>query len=274
MKKLILAVALLAGVGVGVGLWAEKAEKGFYLDESLQASINPLGLQSVTNVYYRVPLVNREGILWESTKIDLGLQNNLSPAYDMIGAYIDIEPIAVFDLALTAQFIGFYDALSFGFYTLSGYGAGFNDAALGLLTPKNTIGYTLAATPTLKVAFGPVAIADSFAFSFFAVDDGNGFFYERINNVVLAKNDYELVNNAYLLYTIVPGVLVGLNDCLVMVPASGYVFYRIVAMGVYSTNLTSKLSINGVLQLGTFLADAYNQYLLFIGAQVGLSVAL
>jgi hypothetical protein len=272
MKKLILALALLAGVGVG--LWAEKAEKGFYLDESLQASVNPLGLQSVTDVFYRVPLVNKEGILWESTKIDLGLQNNLSPAYDMIGAYILIEPIAVFDLALTAQFIGFYNALNFGFYTLSGYGAGFNNAALGLLASRNTLGYMLGATPTFKIAFGPVAIADSFAFSFFSVDDGNGFFYERINNVVLAKNDYELVNNAYLLYTIVPGVRVGLNDCLVMVPASGYVSHRIVAMGVSSTNLTARLSINGVLQLGTFLADTYNQYLLFIGAQVGLSVAL
>ena len=207
MKKLVLALTLLGMVAAGLS--AEKAEKGFFLEQSIQASYNPLGLQFLTQAYYRLPLVNREGILWESTRIDLGLQNNLSPAYDMIGAYIDIEPIAIFDLALTAQAIGFFDALGFGFYTVSGYDAGFNDASLGGLTASNTLGYTLSATPTLKVAFGPVALADSFGLTYFSVDNGSGFFYERVNNCVLAKNDYELTNSAYLLVTVVPGVLAG-----------------------------------------------------------------
>ena len=272
MKKLVLALALLGMVAVGLS--AEKAEKGFYLDQSIQASYNPLGLQFLTQAYYRIPLMNKEGKLWESTKIDLGLQNNLSPAYDMIGAYIDIEPIAIFDLALTAQAIGFYDALRFGFYSLSGYNAPFNDAALNVLPSKNTLGYTLSATPTFKIAFGPIAILDSFGLTYFSVDDGSGFFYERVNNCVLAKNDYELTNNAYLLATVVPGVLVGLNDFLLMVPNSGYLSHRIVAMGIYTSTITPRLACNAVLQLGTFLTDAYNTGLLYIGGQVGISLAL
>jgi hypothetical protein len=272
MKKPILVLVLLGIVAAGVS--AERAQKGFFLEQSIQASYNPLGLQFLTQAYYRIPLVNKDGVLWESTRIDVGLQNNLSPAYDMIGAYIDIEPIAIFDLALTAQGIGYYDALGFGFYSVSGYGAGFNDAALNPLTPKNTLGYTLSATPTFKIAFGPVAIVDSFSFSWFSVDDGTGFFYERINNCVLAKNDYELVNNGYLLATIVPGVLVGLNDYLLAVPSSGYLSHRIVAMGIYSTSFTPRLSFNAVLQVGTFLADAYFQYTVYIGGQVGISLAL
>jgi hypothetical protein len=272
VKKLVLALALLGMVAAGLS--AEKAEKGFYLDQSIQASYNPLGFQFLTQVYYRIPLVDKEGVLWESTKIDLGLQNNLSPAYDMIGAYIDIEPIAIFDLALTAQVIGFYDALSFGFYSLAGYGAGFDDTALSVLTPRNTLGYTLSATPTFKIAFGPIALADSFGLTYFYADDGSGFFYERVNNTVLAKSDYELTNNAYLLATIVPGVLVGLNDFLLVVPNSGYISHRIVAMGVYTTTFTPKLSFNAVLQLGTFLQDAYYQYSLYVGGQVGISLAL
>ncbi len=272
MKKPVLVLALIGMVAAGLS--AEKAAQGFYLEQSIQASYNPLGLQLLTQAYYRIPLVNKEGVLWESTKIDLGLQNNLSPAYDMIGAYIDIEPIALFDLALTAQAIGYYDALSFGFYSLSGYGAGFDDASLAALTAKNTLGYTLSATPTFKIAFGPVAAVDSFSATWFSVDDGNGFFYERVNNCVLAKNDYELTNNAYLLATIVPGVLAGLNDFLLIVPGSGYLSHRIVAMGIYSTSFSPRLSFNAVLQLGTFLADRYNQYLVYIGGQVGISLAL
>jgi hypothetical protein len=272
MKKAILVLVLLGIVAAGVS--AEKAQKGFFLDQSIQASYNPLGLQFLTQAYYRIPLVNKDGVLWESTRIDVGLQNNLSPAYDMIGAYIDIEPIAIFDLALTAQAIGYYDALSFGFYSVSGYGAGFDGASLSALTPRNTLGYTLSATPTFKIAFGPIAIADSFGFAYFSVDDGSGFFYERINNCILAKNDYELTNNAYLLATVTPGVLVGLNDFLLIVPNSGYLSHRIVAMGIYSARFSPRLSFNAVLQVGTFLADAYYQYSVYVGGQVGISLAL
>jgi hypothetical protein len=272
MKRLILVLALL-GVVVA-GLSAEKAEKGFYLEQSIQASYDPLGLQFLTQAYYRIPLIDKDGVLWESTKIDIGLQNNLSPAYDMIGAYIDIEPIAIFDLALTAQAIGYYDALSFGFYSLSGYGDGFDDNSLATLTPQNTFGYTVSATPTFKIAFGPIAIADSFSLAYFSVDNGAGFFYERINNCVLAKQDVELTNNAYLLATIVPGVLVGLNDFVFVVPNSGYLSHRIVAMGIYTSKFTPRLSFNAVLQLGTFLADAYYQYTVYVGGQVGISWAL
>jgi hypothetical protein len=225
--------------------------------------------------------VNKEGILWESTKIDFGLQNNLSPAYDMIGVFVDIAPIAIFDLALTAQAVGYYNFLGFGFYTLPsgtgpglGYDADFNDSALSALTSKNTIGFSLSATPTFKIAFGPFAIADSFSFIFFSVDDGNGFFYEVVNNTVLAKNDYELINNAYLLYTVVPGVLVGLNDYVLCVPASGYVSHRLVAMGIYTMTFSPRLSFNAVLQLGTFLADKYMLYWFYVGGQVGITLAL
>jgi hypothetical protein len=272
MKKAILVLVLLGIVAAGVS--AEKAQKGFFLEQSIQASYNPLGLQFLTQAYYRIPLVNKEGMLWESTKIDLGLQSNLSPAYYMIGAYIDIEPIAVFDLALTAQAIGFYSALGFGFYSLPGYGAGFDDPSLNLLTPKNTLGYTLSATPTFKIAFGPVAVVDSFGATYFSVDDGSGFFYERVNGAVLAKNDYELTNNAYLLFTIVPGVLVGANDFILIVPNSGYLSHRIVAMGIYSSSFTPRLSFNAVLQVGSFLADKYNIGVIYIGGQVGISLAL
>jgi alkylhydroperoxidase/carboxymuconolactone decarboxylase family protein YurZ len=87
VKKLILVMVLL-GIVVA-GLSAEKAKKGFYLNQSIQGSFNPLGLQFLTQAYYRIPLVNKEGILWESTKIDIGLQNNLSPAFDAVDGAAD-----------------------------------------------------------------------------------------------------------------------------------------------------------------------------------------
>jgi len=61
-------------------LEAEKAVAGLDLDQTVQASVDPLGLQAVTRLYYRVPLSDRPGLLWESARIDAGILNSLSPS--------------------------------------------------------------------------------------------------------------------------------------------------------------------------------------------------
>lgn len=272
MKKLSVLLLLLAVVVSGIS--AQKTQEGFNLDQSAQASYDPLGFQLVTKAYYRMPLVNANGVLWESTKIDVGLQNNLSPAYDMAGAYITITPIALLDITLSAQVAGFYDLLNFGFFSLSGYDAGFNNASLAALTPKNTFGYVLSAAPTFKIAIGPFVLLNAFSLTYYYVDDGNGFFFERVANCVLGKSDVELLNQAYALWTILPGLLAGVNDYLLYVPGSGYVSHRLAAIGVYSTKLKKDLSLNGALIVGTFLADQYFQYTPYVAAQAGISLAL
>jgi hypothetical protein len=269
------ALVILALVAIAVnGVFGEKTREGTGLDQSIQASLDPLGIQLVTKVYYRLPFIQQEGMLWESTKVEVGVQNSLSPAYDMLGAYLDFAPIAIFDLALTAQAIGYFNGLGFGFYSLSGYGAAFDSNALNALPSKNSFGYLLTAAPTLKFAWGPLAMLDTFSMTYFSVDDGSGYFYERINNVVLAKNDIELQNQAYLLATVFPGVLAGLNDAVLYVPASGYVSHRLSVMGIYSTRLSDMVSINAVLIVGTYFSDRYYQYGLYLAAQAGVSLAL
>jgi hypothetical protein len=272
VKKALVIIALAAIAASAVS--AEKTREGTGLDQSIQASYNPLGVQLVTKVYYRLPFIQQEGVLWESTKVEIGVQNNFSPAYDMIGAYIDIAPIAIFDLALSAQAIGYFNGLGFGFYDLGGYGAAFDGDSLKALPSKNSTGWLLSAAPTLKVAWEWLAAVDTFSLSYFNVDSGTGYFYERVGNVVLAKNDIELQNQAYLLATIVPGVLAGLNDAVVYVPASGYVSHRLSAIGIYTTKLSDMVSLNAVLMLGTYFTDRYYQYTLYVAGQAGVSLAL
>ena len=136
------------------------------------------------------------------------------------------------------------------------------------------MGYVLSAAPTLKFAYGPIVMANTFSITYFRADDGNGFFFERIANCVLAKSDVELSNQAYLLATILPGLLAGVNDTLLYVPGSGYLSHWLTALGIYSTRLSEKVAVNGVVMLGTFLADRYFQYAFYVAAQAGVSLAL
>ncbi len=255
-------------------LSADPAVRGIYLDQNVQASYDPIGLQLGTKLFYRMPLVEKEGALWESTKMDIGMTNSLSPAYDFVGAYLDIEPIAIFDLALTAQFAGYYDELGYGFHDLSGYDAPFDSAALTSLPSKNATGYILSAAPTLKWAFGPFAFANTLHITYFDVDGGKGYFYETYANCVLAKSDTELYNDAYALLKLASGIMIGLNDSILFVPSSNYRSHTLQAVGVFSGNLSERLSFYAALTAGLYLEDRYYRYAPRVAGVVGITSAL
>lgn len=272
MKRLFLLLAL--GFFTVSANFAEAPVEGFYVDQNLQAAINPLGAQLGTQVFYRMPLIKEKGILWESTKLEIGLKNNFSPAYDLVGPFLDIEPIAIFDLFLSAQFAGYYKALGYGFRDLSGYGAAFDSTALDALPMKDATGYILSAAPTLKFAYGMFAFSNTFRVSYFNVDGGSGYFYEAGGNCPLSKGDIELSNDAYALVVLGSGFMVGLNDSILAVPASGYRTQKLHAIGIYSGSLSQKTSIYAALEAGIYLEDQYLQYTVHADGQVGIVTKL
>ena len=268
MKRFLVSLGLAIVAASAVS--AEKAERGLYLDQSAQAAINPLGLQLASKLFYRVPLVDKEGILWESMKVDIGLKNNLSPAFDLIGAFVDIEPIAVFDLALSAQFAGYFKALGFGFRELPGYDDGFDASALDAMPQKNAAGYLLSAAPTLKFAFGGFVFSNTLHLNYFQVDGGSGYFYEAIGNCPLAKSGLELYDDAYALYKLDSGLMLGLNYSVLGVPASSYRSQALQAVGVYAGKLSERLSLYAALTAGTYLEDRYLKYAARVAGQAGI----
>jgi hypothetical protein len=273
MIKRRMALGLALAVAAAAA-FPEPARQGLYFDQNLQAAFNPIGLQLGTELFYRLPLVKKEGMLWESTKVDIGIKNGLSPAFDFIGPFIDIEPIAVFDLALSAQFAGYFDALGYGFRELSGYGAGFDKDALDALPAKNAAGLFLSAAPTLKFALGAFAFSDTLHLNYFKVDGGAGRFYEAVANCVLGKSGAELFNDAYALVSFGSGLMAGLNDSILYVPASGYRSHALQAVGVYTKGLSERLSLYAALTAGTYLEDRYYRFEPRVAGQAGIRLAL
>jgi len=271
LARLASAIALAA---IGSAALAQAPVQGLYLDQNLQAAYNPLGAQLGTKFFYRAPLNLGEGVLWEPTRIDVGIKNSLSPAFDMVGLYVDILPIAVFDLALSVQAIGFFDAFGFGFRELSGYGAEFGEEALEAIPDGNALGLMIQASPTFQIAFGPFAFMDTLNVNYFAVDDGEGYFHDVVGGAVLKKKDIELYNDAYAMYTFEFGLLVGLNDSILYVPGSGYTTHCLQAVGVYTRDLSEKLSLYAAITAGAWLEDKYFKGMPRVAGQVGITARL
>ena len=269
-----LAAALLLALASGAAAQAAPARRGFYLDQSIQAAYNPLGAQLVTKLFYRLPLSDRGGILWESTKLDLGLENSLSPAFDFLGLYLDLEPIAFFDLTLAARLAGYHDALGYGFRELGGYEDEYDADSLGELAGGSEAGLFLSAAPTLKLAFGPLALSNTLRINYFRAGDGEGYFYEAVGNCVLEKSGFELYNDAYAVALLGGGLMAGLNHSLLYVPGSGYRSSCLKAVAAVDAPLSGRLSLYAALAAGLYLEDRYLEGEARVAGQAGILLEL
>jgi hypothetical protein len=254
---------------------AQSPQKLWHLDQEIQGGY-PGGLQSSTRLFYRIPLSRSADPLWKATKIDLGLANALSPAFDFLGAFVDIEPIAFFDIALSAQAQSYFKALGYGFHDIAGYQSAFDASTLEDLPSKNTLGYCLSAAPTLKVALGRIVASDTFSISYFDVDvdDGQGYFYEAEANCILAKKGVELANQAYLLLAVGDSLMLGFNDSLLRVPSSGYESQAVHAVAVFDSTIGKDMSLYFALLTGLYVEDRYFDRQVHLAGTVGLALDL
>jgi hypothetical protein len=252
---------------------AQTPQKFWHLDQEIQGGY-PGGLQFSSKLFYRMPLSESTEALWKSTKIDLGLANALSPAFDFLGAFIDIEPIAFFDIALSAQAQGYFKTLGYGFHDMAGYQSAFDTSTLAHLPSKNTLGYCLSAAPTIKFALGHIVAADTFGISYFDVDGGLGYFYEAEANCILAKKGVEFTNQAYLLFAVINGLMVGFNDSLLNVPSSGYESQTVHVVTIFNSTIEKEMSLYFALLTGLYVEDRYFDRQIHLAGTVGIALSL
>jgi hypothetical protein len=245
------------------------AQGGWTLEQDLGAEENFLGVSLNTILAWTCPTPLGNGPLLDAANFKLSAENSLSPSYEQFGLTVDIAPLAVFDVALTANAITYYSALGYGFYNLGSYSAAFSAAALASLSQGESSGFNFQIKPTLKYAIGRVDLLDSVTFDWVMVNTSTGYFYDRFNCVILAANDLEITNNAYVLYDFGNGVLAGLTDAHLVVHGSGYQQNWISGIGIWRTSLSPRLDLSAALQAGYWLEDKYLNGVRFAG-QVGV----
>jgi hypothetical protein len=133
--------------------------------------------------YYRYPFINNGGKLFRSTKLDIGIQEFLTPAFNRVSAFIKIEPIAFFDLKARFGYDYIYDFLAMDSPD-SNYSSETRDnIPRESLHPKS--GFRSDITPTFKFAIGPVALLYSFNWTFH--NYGYSGYYYDYNTFIIHK---------------------------------------------------------------------------------------
>ena len=135
------------------------------------------------DLYYRYPFIEKGGKLFRSTKLDIGIQDFLTPAFNRVSAFVKIEPIAFFDLKACIGYDYIYDFLVMNSPDSDYSSETRDDIPKESLHPRS--GFLSDIIPTFKYAIGPVAMFYSFSWTYH--NYGYSGYYYDYNTFIIHK---------------------------------------------------------------------------------------
>lgn len=151
---------------------------------------------------------DREGILWESARIEVGVESLANPSFTQVAGRLMMEPIAVFDIVVSAGLRAHYDAFGFGLAELGSF-----DQTLPSVrgdtgdtnepSGQNALGTYVAFAPTLKAAVGPVLVANTLTMTRYAYgESAPSILEEPLSLRPVARDGWTATNNALALVSL------------------------------------------------------------------------
>ncbi len=292
MKKVTITLTLLLSIVCALpALWADgdandkgEVKEGLYLNTNLGASVNKLGLAMKADLFYRIPLIDKPGVLWKTTKLDVGVQEYFSPSFQRASVFVKVEPIAVFDVVAYAGYDYMYDGNNdtFGpgfmkFDETDDYDSDDRKDVDGIAKG----GFRLLVVPTFKVAFGPVAALYSFSIEYHDYNY-DGYYYDYSTFILQKGEDTSFTHDVKLLYKLGPynniGTFrVGVNFTDMWVKSNEKNSMKMAAMIVYQPKWSfqgERMSPYFVTMMGSHIQDKYYEGKFYFALLMGLSYKL
>lgn len=256
---------------LALSLFAEKVQQGFVAEQAVGASYDPLGLILDTKLSYKIPFVNKSGPLWESTRLELGVQNEWTPADNLVSVRATFEPVGFFDLCAKAGYFLMYNGLGYGCFRMWSPDSAYDLKTQQRLKSTGARGYWLSVTPTLKAKVGRLIVLNSLTINRIAID-GQNYFLEVRSYLPHRVKDVDLVNNAYLLYEWSESIIAGITMKNEFVAKVSVQSNRLCAMAVFKDAILPLKHSYVAINAGLYLNDPLFAHQMFLGCLAGKEI--
>lgn len=250
-KGIFLAI-LLCGV---FGLQAERLPE-FVHQENIGACLNPLGMLLESRVFYRVPLSQDTGILWNTAKFETGLLNEWSPGDEMAGVWVNIEPVAIFSILAKAGVYGNYRLFGFGYRPLEGKTGSYHDTVLSGIPQENRFATRFTIAPSLRLRVSRLILANNFSANRIDFTATEGYYYEIRTALPHAVHDWDCSNDLLALWEKSRRLLIGVNHNLVYVAGTEIRQQKLGVMVIATASTQRFSSLFGLVTAGAYLESS------------------
>ena len=243
---------------------------------------------------YQIPLIQKPGALWETTNVTVGLNDLYSYVNNSVGGFVEITPIAVLALRVSATYDRvIIDPFTGGIRVLTAMGRQLlddeqfergNENAIDwvdgrensnvFLDPSGGGGLRLKIQPTLQAKVGPVAIQYKFTadFNYYSASDfdESDIFYDSLTFTLRELHDRSFLHELLVAYTTerergqrLPGeILAGVRGSYQTVSGTGLDNLAVNAVLLYRPKwefFGDKWKPFFAVQLGTHLSDPMHE---------------
>jgi hypothetical protein len=190
---------------------SEKIVNGWYYNQSIGASWNPLGLLIDGKIVKRFALYpSKDGILWESGKMEFALRDEWTPVDNIFSFVYALQPIAFFNLTLRAGFFSQFNELGYGCFRLGSPNGKYTESTRKKVGYGDAYGYWLSLNPTIKLKIKNIVVVNDFAANSIKID-GTGYYHEVRSNLIHKVSDIDFVNDLFLFYTFNTTIMTGIR---------------------------------------------------------------
>jgi hypothetical protein len=245
---------LIVFVLVIADVHGEKTEPGLFTSQAVGASYNPLGLLVDSKLLYTSRLFQKSGILWESTKLRLGLQNEFTPADNLFSLRAECEPVAFFDVTVKCGVFSMFNTLGYGCFRMSTFDEPYDLKTQDRTGRGNALGYWASVSPTLKARAGRIIALNTLNVDRIAIN-GEGRFLELHSYLPHKTSDLDLVNNTLLLYENSAMLLTGLSFKNTYVDGTSLFSQMLSGMAILKSAPTSTHRQFLLINAGAYLQD-------------------
>ena len=286
-NKFLISVICFIAVMVTASFASAEEPKGrhFRIFAANQFSIrsNPTGFGNSTDFNMRYYYSNSDSILWKNNHIGFGPHVHISPATGGGGVFLEIEPIAAFNLRLEYNYVRYFGWAT-ALISFPDKDSDYSDSVLERFQIPNddavsANGHSFKIKPTFQMQVSRFVLLNMTSLEWWKIDDIEGYFYEPTNDTLMKVDDYFFSNQT------LAGVEVWKrSDVRRVIAGTRYSFFRVDStkrerhqldavmvwmMGeklwllrTWETNFTNPLIM---LAAGGYLEDRYREKELFAG---------
>ena len=186
----------------------------------LAGRYNPLGLIDKFNLGYQIKLWDRPGVLFQDTYMAVLASGTLSPAYGLVGARLEVKPLAVLSLWAEYQYFGTFGTFGIlqSFPTPT---AEYSDTRLDENDDQDldytTGGHEVTLGGRVQAKVWKIAVRDTLNLFYNAIrlEQGHTVYYHQTHDALVPNRGWTLMNEADLLFMFDMGLVVGARYTLI-----------------------------------------------------------
>lgn len=219
------AVLLLLGLVLSPQALAQSSApevpgRRFVINNLLAARLNPLGLENQTRLGHQSVLYRNDAALFRDNFLFLGANARLNPAGAKVGPSVEVQPLSIFNLRLTAEYVGFFSTQGYLQSRPSpnaDYSEASRDAGAEAGQQYATSGMRLAVEPLVQMKVGPIAVRNRFALEYWSMRlrDGDRVWYDGTLDTLVPGKGLIYTNDLDVLFLGRPPLVLGARYSLV-----------------------------------------------------------